>query len=322
MRTEEEKAQTRFLIVICIIALLGVAALSVYSYTVTTSLSQQNTSLSREVSDLNSNLSSLENALEEREVQAGLNYLASNYNPHVGLISESPHSDVYWLYSDNFLAALAINSTRLSNSTLTAIGDNISKTLARYPPMQQTLCTVLCVGNATNQYVLLSTYWKGSCYLKSAEDYTAGHFGDIEVMATLNNGSGTLSETRYADIAFLQAVCNLRQGNVTGWSQGFGDGLGFYNGVGFNDTPFQEGSSKGIYQTYKLTLFIYAMESQCGPFNQTAYQSALTTLLQMQAPDGGFHTGYNPDLSINGTTNTETTSLAILAMSTVTYCFS
>jgi hypothetical protein len=40
-------------------------------------------------------------------------------------------------------------------------------------------------------------------------------------------------------------------------------------------------------------------------------------LEKLQAPDGGFHTGYDSDLSTNGTTtNTETTSLAILALST------
>jgi len=313
MRTEKEKTPTKFLIVICIVALLGVAALSVYFYTVTTNMSQQNTSLNREVSSLNSNLNSLYYTLEEREVQAGLNYLASNYNPHVGLISETPRTDAYWLYSDNFLAALAINSTRLSNSTLMAIGDNISKTLAQYSPS---------LGNATNQYMLLSTYWKGSCYLNSAENYTVAHAGSAEVMATLNNGSGTLSETQYADIAFLHAICSLNQGNTTGWSLGFGDGVSLFNGVGFNDTAFQGGISKGVYQTYKLALFIYSVRNQCGPFNQTAYQLAFTTLLQMQSPDGGFYTGYNPDLSINGTTNTETTSLAILAMSSGVLCYS
>ncbi|MGP8124848.1 MAG: hypothetical protein ACLQEQ_03150 [Nitrososphaerales archaeon] len=267
-----------------------------------------------------SNLTSLETTVKGREIQAGIDYLVSNYNPHVGLISEAPHSDVYWLDSDNFLAALALNSSNWSsNSTITAIADNISRTLARYAPS---------LGNATNQYMLLSSYWKGSCSLYSANNYTITYIGNAKIMVTLNNGSGSLSETQYADVAFLQAICNLHQGNITGWSQGFSDGVRFFNGVGvvndtvvgFNDTAFQEGSSKGIYQTYKLALDVYATESQCEPFNQATYQLALTTLLQMQAPDGGFYTGYNPDLSINGTTNVETTSLALLAMSTVTFC--
>ncbi|MGP8125660.1 MAG: hypothetical protein ACLQEQ_07340 [Nitrososphaerales archaeon] len=253
----------------------------------------------------------MELAFEDREVEAGLYYLASNYNPHIGLISETPHSDVYWLYSDNYLAALVLNQTGSSNSTLMAIANNISATLHHYSPR---------LGYATNQYMLLSSYWKGSCSLSSADNYTIPYAGNPKIMVTLNNGSGTLSETQYTDAAFLQAICDQNQGNTTGWSQGFSDGVSFFNGVGLNDTPFQEGSSRGIYQTYKLALFIYTIETQCGPFNQTAYQLALTTLLQMQAPDGGFYTGYNPDLSINGATNVETTSLAILAMSTVTFC--
>ena len=311
MKTEKRGASTSTaLIVICIIALLGAAGLSALLY-------QQNETLNERASSLNRDIgiiASLERLSEGREVQAGLNYLASNYNPHLGLISETSQSDVFWLYSDNFLAALAINSTGLSNSTLTAISDNVSATLHRYSSS---------LGTATNQYSLLSNYWNGPCGLGSAKNYAVASFRSAKIMVTLNNGSGKLPVSQYADVAFLQAVCSLRQGNSTGWSQALNEGVGFFNGVGFNDTAFQTGSSKGTYQTYKLALFIYAFESECGPFSQaesSAYQEALTILLQMQAPDGGFYTGYSSDLSINGTANAETTSLAVLAMSTVTYC--
>jgi len=316
MKAEKRITSTTVLIVICIVTLLCLGTLSIDFFTTKFDTSQQINSLSKEVFSLNeevSNLTSLETTVKERAIRAGIDYLTSNYNPDVGLIAETPHSNVYWLYSDNFLAALALNASNWSsNSTITSIADNISATLRHYHSS---------FGNATNGYELLSSHWRGSCSLDSADNYTVTHVGDADVMVTLNNGSSTLPETQYADVAFLEAICNIRLGNFTGWSQGFSDGASFFNGVGFNDTAFREGSSKGIYQTYKLALFVYAMESQCGPFNQTAYQSALTTLLQMQAPSGGFSTGYNPDLSINGTTNIETTSLAILALSTETYCF-
>jgi hypothetical protein len=292
-----------------------VAGLSAYTYSVTSSLSQHNSSLSTEVSTLNqeaSILAVLETNLGHKEAQTAINYLAANYNRNVGLIPETPHSNRFWLYSDNYLAVLALRQAGSSNSTLMAIAQNISTTLARYARN---------TGNAMNQYMALGGDWKGSCSFNSADNYTIPYTGNATIMTTLNNGTGILSPSQYADIAFLEGICYTNQNNYVGWSQGYKQGSSFFNGVGFNDTAFREGSSKGVYQTFKLALSIYADGSQCGPINETGYGMALATLLQMQAPDGGFYTGYNSNLSANGTTNVETTSLAILALTERNLCF-
>jgi hypothetical protein len=77
------------------------------------------------------------------------------------------------------------------------------------------------------------------------------------------------------------------------------------------DLPYNQ---TGQYQTYKLALFLYASAALDQPFNTTA----LSTLLRMQAPDGGFYTGYDASYSHQTTlTNTETTSLVILALERV-----
>ena len=256
-------------------------------------------------------LAELETNLGHKEARAAINYLASNYNRNIGLIPETPDSNRFWL-SDNYLAVLAFRQAGSSNSTLVAIAQNISTTLARYARN---------TGSAMNQYMVLGGDWKGSCSFNSADNYTIPYSGNATIMATLNNLTGTLSPSQYADIAFLEAICYMNQNNYGGWSQGYKQGTSFFNGVGFNDMAFREGSSEGVYQTFKLALSIYAGEYQCGPINETGHQMALATLLQVQAPNGGFYTGYNSNLSANGTTNVETTSLAILAFTEYALCF-
>ena len=56
-------------------------------------------------------------------------YLLAGYNRHLGLIPETPGSSVYWLYSDNFLAARALLQYGQGNGTMVAIGQNISETV-------------------------------------------------------------------------------------------------------------------------------------------------------------------------------------------------
>jgi len=296
------------------IVLVVVAGLSVYSLTVMSSLSKQNSSLSREVSGLSQEVSSYNNilsAIQARAVRSAIDYLVSNYDQHVGLIPVTPHSDVYWLYSDNYLANLSLHQAGFSNKTVMNVTDNISTTLKRYSKD---------INNAQNQYMVIGNDWKGACSFNATMDYTVQNTSGVKIMVTLNNGTGTLSESKYADIAFLSAICNLNRHNYDGWSKGFGLGTNLSNAIGFNDAAFREGSSKGIYQTYKLALLVYADRDQCGPFNQTAYDDALGTLLATQAPNGGFYTGYNYNYSINGTTNVETTSLTLLALTESGFC--
>jgi len=94
-----------------------------------------------------------------------------------------------------------------------------------------------------------------------------------------------------------------------------------YNGIGFNDTAFRVGQSEGVYQTYKLALYIYSAEL-LGP--KVPLSGVLAELMRLEAPNGGFYTGYDNvileddaillgNININST-NTETTCLAIMAL--------
>jgi hypothetical protein len=64
-----------------------------------------------------------------------------------------------------------------------------------------------------------------------------------------------------------------------------------YDGHGLADEPYKGGSVSelGIYQTYKLALYIYALLKVSNIYDY----NAVDQLLRMQGPDGGFHTGYD-----------------------------
>lgn len=239
------------------------------------------------------------NSSVNEHLARAVNYLAANYNQSVGLIPETPNSSVFWLYSDNFLAAMVLlqYGHAHSNSTLTTMAADILTSLGGYSSP---------LGSATNQYVLLSS---PPCEVNASTDYTVSNSNGITIKATLNNGSGLLSDKDYADVAFLKAICFANSKEPTNATGEYNLGKGDFNGVGITDLPYDQSCQ---YQTYKLALFVYSSEV----LNQTVDQRALSTLLSMQAPSGGFYTGYNATYSHDGTlTNTETTSLAVLALS-------
>jgi len=220
-------------------------------------------------------------------------YLVANYNPSIGMIPETPKGNTYFVYSDNFLAAYVLG--RSGNSTVRAIAANITATDNRY---------LALVPDPKNQYQVISSS-NGSFF--ASNNYVLAHAGSSVIETTLNNGTSTLSPASYADIAFLEALY-WHQVHGAYVFNAFDSGAKLFDGLGFKDQAFD-----GTYQTYKLALYDYV-----GKIVGAALPRGLeANLTRMQAPDGGFYTGYVPGFSPNGTTtNTETTSLAILALST------
>ena len=158
-----------------------------------------------------------------------------------------------------------------------------------------------------NQYMVLNA--SVPCKFHPSLNYSIHTPGGWRIKTTVNNGTGELSEKQYADVAFLKAVCLHLQDDATGAQTAYNAGTRMFDGVGFRDLPYNQ---MGQYQTYKLALYVYASEVLNRPFDE----AALSTLLAMQAKTGGFYTGYDASKSTDGTlTNTETTSLAILALS-------
>lgn len=228
----------------------------------------------------------------DAEIQAACKYLSSNYNTSLGLISENTSHTRYYLYSDNFLAVLVLQND-CGNPSL---AQSINATLNSYDTQK-----------IPNQYMVFAC--KGP-YVDGSKDYELSG----KIWTTVNNQTGPPLNDSYADIAFLQVYYSLECSHDRLFAQSlFSATSQMYNGTGFTDLPyrFPNSSSYHQFQTYKLALFIYTATL----FNSTAPISAFANMIEMQATNGGFYTGYLPNLSNDGTTtNTETTCLAIMAL--------
>lgn len=229
-----------------------------------------------------------------QEIQSACNYVASNYNATVGLIGATSSIGPYFLYSDNYLATLVLpkdcNNPSLANDITVRMV--LSQTSASKIP---------------NQYMVLT------CLLNYPPFQGSMNYSlSDNIWTTVNNQTGAPLNDSYADIAFLQAYYDAECiHNVPAALVAFEKGAHEINGIGFNDTPFRVGGSAGIYQTYKLALYVYT----AGLLDQTVPLSALVNMMRMQASSGGFYTGYVANLSTDGTsTNTETTCLTIMAL--------
>jgi|GEM_PF-2796137 parallel beta-helix repeat protein len=253
-------------------------------------------------------------------VERGVSYLAASFNDAVGLISNSPDSaslrNTYYLYSDNYLAAVALWNYAPGDSALTVIVRSINGTMT---------ADLSTVKDAANQYEALTT---STCAFSGSKDFLVKTLGQAGILTTVNNQSAKwLSADNYSDIAFLEAACYYRQytnGNssaLTDAKNAYAAGTSTLKGLCFEDEAFTnpDSASHGECQTYKLALYVYASEL----LGESYPQSAASLLLRMSAPSridkGGFYTCYGTNLKwiLACGTNTETTALAILALSPV-----
>jgi hypothetical protein len=250
-------------------------------------------------------------AANPNTVKMAEDYLVGQYNPTVGLLSEQSGSSTYWLYSDNYLAVLAMQAANGSSpSTQAMLAQNVSSTLHRY---------IDEIPGALNQYMVLTS---NSSDFNAPSSYQVATVGGASIKIALNNGSGTLSLDNYADIAFLEALYYNRTGQNVEAACLFDTGANMYNGVGINDSVYSDPASSSYhqYQTYKLALYLLAGKT----LGQSVPPSVEAVLLKMQDnTTGGFYTGYDSSYSPAGTTeNVETTSLAILALTAPTEALS
>ncbi|MGI0090143.1 MAG: hypothetical protein ACREBS_00395, partial [Nitrososphaerales archaeon] len=134
------------------------------------------------------------------QIIQGENYLVNNYNATIGLIRNSPDSaslrDTYYIYSDNFLAKLALNEWNQSqtNATVIRVLTNITATMATY---------LQGFPNPRNDLQSLSF---PSWAFNTSADYNLTSFKGATVRITLNNGSQLLAENSYADVALLESL--------------------------------------------------------------------------------------------------------------------
>ncbi len=131
-----------------------------------------------------------------------VDYLIGSFDPVIRLIPETPGSTTYWLYSDNYLAALALQQYGKGNATITSYANYISRSLTSYGSLDH-------LDGAGNQYMALNA--SVPCTFDASRNYAIGSVNAAKIIATFNNGTGTLSASQYADIAFLSSICLSRQ---------------------------------------------------------------------------------------------------------------
>jgi len=238
-----------------------------------------------------------------------IDYLAHNYNSTTGLIREYPLSHTYWLYSDNYLAVLALERYDPGNASTTGFAVALNAALEGYiataPPSLM-----------SNQYTALnSTSASFDCSANygiswAQQGKLVGSNTATSIMTTSNDLSPSCASQNYADLYLLQALYYHRLGNSSGATYYFDKASKDFNGLGITDLA----SNSTMYQTYKLALFVYT--SSClGQQLSSSFASAQTVLFGLQDNStGGFNTGYTVSGATNHSVNTETTALAALAL--------
>jgi len=236
-------------------------------------------------------------------------FLDSLYNPSIHLVRETPSNQTYWIASDNLLAQEALQECGSSNAqSIQAILNNATCCQQGNDHMHESLLghsIPLPIHNATIYDV--TGYWKSLTNSQETGNYT--------IRWEYHNGTGTLSPYDYGDIATYTLLEYKRRNNETGVQDMIQTLNTMWTGTGIADESYKAPNKEsGIYQTYKTALYAYALTQLSIPVPATVTAS----LLRVQGPDGGFHTGYATNLTFAGTDeNAETTSIAILSLSTV-----
>lgn len=232
-----------------------------------------------------------DNDLQER-IDRAVAYLRDQYNPEVGLLSESPvvAPNTYWLATDNQLAVYA-----LERAGETALASAIADTLKRYQRRRHGLIEVLAGEGAT---------WPPH----------------VPTHAVVARGDGweIKEETRvvgltypdwdaYADLVLYAALNELHDGFINEARRWYDVALDRFDDIGFADKAYE---ADGLYATYKLALAAYVGCLLDGRVDAGLWDE----LLAKQAPSGGFYTLYDVVGVPQGDTNTETTAYALLAL--------
>jgi hypothetical protein len=244
----------------------------------------------------------------QNRIQAACLFLENLYSPSLGLVRSSPTSTVYYIASDNILAAKALAECNTTQSQ--RISQNITSTISR------------CCGTGYDHKHEILLGARIQLPIHDPHIYTVANTTSYSILWEVDNATTISPDCTYADIAVYTALELNLEKNVTG-TQHEMDCLNImYDGHGLADEPYKDGSvsEHGIYQTYKLAFYMLALHI----ISNTHNYGDMDILLRMQGPEGGFHTGYDTTGTYHGTLeNTETTSIAIITLTALnTYPFS
>src|SRR6266568_2497949 len=195
------------------------------------------------------------------KLQSACSFLKSLYNPALGLVRSAPNSSVYYIASDNLLAQKALNTSSCAPTTSQSIRQSISSCCGNgYDGMHEALLGArihIPINNSALYTVANSSAGK---LFRNASPTTAG--GNYTILWEVHNATRILADCAYADVTVYTALELRLEGNSTGVQHEMDCLALMFDGRGLVDEPYKDGtvSEHGIYQTYKLALYLYALQ--------------------------------------------------------------
>jgi hypothetical protein len=250
-------------------------------------------------------------------VEKAVNFLLnSQFNQSLGLCREAPNvaPNVYWLVSDNLWAWKALemaNESGLSNAaeagaTAEEIKIELTELAANYGlPTDSNGLPISHAHEAVIGDVALPPYNTSVAYTLYKNDYVMN--------MTLRNGTTIMGNwAQYADLLLYAALSCHWEGNNK-------EALGYYQKATQMwieaDKGVQDITVKETYDTYKVALLLYTSR-MLG--KSLVFESELVNKIcsQQNESNGGIVTNYYGNGTWEGDANTETTSIAIIALLT------
>jgi hypothetical protein len=228
-------------------------------------------------------------------IQEGIEYLKAQQIPESGfiLLRESPETATanHWLVTDNWLAA---NVLYILGKT--ELATELCAEIKKYNPPRQGLIEALAGEDIDwpPQVPITETVASGI----NSEQRSGGVMKDWDT---------------YADLALYGALDQYNEGNINESRSIYREAIELFDGVGFDDVTFDINSTEPFYTTYKLALAIYVGRLIDEPVDE----KILEALLDRKQKSGGFIALYDKDGQPLNDTNTETTSYALLALSSL-----
>jgi len=240
----------------------------------------------------------------EGQVAKAVDYLVKRFNPNLGLIYESDdpgkhwlanefndfkwrYNQTYWLYSDNLFAGYALEPFRRD------IADRIKQSLQghRMPPSR----------------LFEAVIGEQIPTIRNAADYivesSSGH-----VVVARRHDSLMVSYGVYADLICYRSLQLFLQGRIREAHRSLRQAISLWNGKGLDDWSYR--AVDGFYSNQKLALLLYT--SKVLGLRYVVYEEMERHLWSMQKGDGGLASLSDGEGKPMGSSNTETTALALL----------